>query len=109
MRFLIALLFASSAHASYFDGNLLLSKMRGSSGEQLQALGYIQGVHDAFHELTVCNPPNVTGGQVFEMVKNYLENVPATRHFSADVIIERILANSWPCKSQKNNSSQKNL
>jgi len=109
MRLLAALFFASSANAAFLDGNALLSKMNGDTPHKMQAIGYIQGVHDAMESVNVCAPANVTSGQIFDMVKNYLENVPANRHLSAEVIVGHILINAWPCKSQKNNSTQKSL
>jgi hypothetical protein len=96
-----------SANAAYMDGNILLSKINGEPGHRMQALGYIQGVHDAAHGIAVCSPENVTGGQVLEMTKNFLENVPAVRHFEADKIVITILSKTWPCV-QKNNSQKKN-
>lgn len=100
-------LFCLSANAAYMDGNILLSKINGEHGERMQAIGYIQGVHDAAHGIAVCSPENVTGGQVMQMTKNFLENVPAVRHFEADKIIITILSKTWPCV-QKNNSQKKN-
>lgn len=96
-----------SANAAYMDGNMLLSRINGEPAYRMQAIGYIQGVHDSVQGLIVCSPENVTAGQVFEMVKNFLENVPAVRHFDADRIIVSVLSKTWPCV-QKNNSSKKN-
>jgi len=97
----------SSAQAAYFDGNILLARMNGTTQDRMQALGYIQGVHDTLHGVIICSPANVTGGQVMDMTKNFLDNTPAIRHMNADAIVMRVLATTWPCAVQKNNSSQK--
>lgn len=107
-KFLTALLLCSSAQAAYFDGNILLARMNGTTQERMQALGYIQGVHDTLQDFVVCSPANVTAGQVMDMTKNFLDNTPAIRHLNADAIVMRVLATTWPCAVQKNNSSNKN-
>ena len=56
------------AHAEFKDGNKLLSEMGGSVYDQMNALGYVTGVVDALQGVVVCNPANVTAGQVNDMV-----------------------------------------
>jgi hypothetical protein len=34
---------------------------------------------------------------LYDMVHNYLNNVPADRHLAADVIVIKVLAASFPC------------
>ena len=85
------------AHAEFKDGNGLLSDMNGSHSKQMYALGYVAGAADSFMGVTVCPPATVTTGQMHDMVKQYLEAYPAVRHFSGDVIINRVLSNAWPC------------
>lgn len=95
---ILALLLAGTAHAEFKDGNKLLSDMRDSSYYiQGVALGYVTGVADVGVGVIHCAPPNLTAGQLHDMVKNYLENTPAERHLTADTIINKVLKAVWPC------------
>jgi hypothetical protein len=93
-------LVAGSAHAEFIDGNKLLSDMNGGHGFQMSALGYVMGVADALQNVTVCMPPSVTSGQVADMVRNYLINVPRERHHSGDILVGRVLREAWPCAAR---------
>lgn len=86
------------AQAEFKDGNRLLSEMRGSNLEQMIALGYVTGVADALNGVSICPPPNVTAGQMNDMVLQYLDNFPRMRSFTGDTIIHRVLSTAWPCK-----------
>jgi hypothetical protein len=99
-RALLALLMAPMvAQAQFHSGNDLLEMMRSESvGKQMQGLGYIQGVTDALTNTVTC-PPRVSGGQVMDLIKNYLEANPAMRHFTAWSITSYVLKATWPCKS----------
>ena len=95
---ILALALAGTAHAEFKDGNKLLSDMRDSSNYvQGVALGYVTGVADVGIGVIHCSPSNLTAGQLHDMIKNYLENTPADRHYSADSIINRVLKTMWPC------------
>jgi hypothetical protein len=98
-KFLLTLaLAAGSAHAEFWDGNRLLEKLNSNNYfDQGTALGYIMGVADTGLGVVHCTPPNATAGQLEAMVRNYLTNVPAERHRSADNIVSRILKVTWPC------------
>lgn len=90
-------LVAGTAHAEFIDGNKLLSDMTGSFGGQMSAMGYVMGVADALQGVVVCLPTNATAGQINDMVKNYLTNVPRDRSLSGDVIVTKVLKSVWPC------------
>lgn len=85
------------AHAEFADGNKLLSDMTGDAMDRMHALGYITGVFDAGRSIVHCPPNNVTAGQISDMVKNYLSNVPADRHLTGDTIVFKVLKATWPC------------
>ena len=85
-------------HAEFKDGNKLLAEMRGAAMEQMVALGYVTGVADALNGSSVCPPPNVTAGQMKDMVLQYLENFPRSRSFTGDTIIHLVLSTAWPSK-----------
>ncbi len=101
MRSLILTLafLCNAAHAEFWDGNTLHQRLNGTQIEQSIALGYVIGVSDALQKATHCIPSNVTAGQIRDMMKNYLENTPANRHFSADSLISSVLKSQWPCAS----------
>lgn len=105
-RLVLALaLFAGAAQAGFRDGNKLLSDMKNENYyNKGVALGYIIGVADAGDGIYHCAPDNVTAGQIFDMVKNSLENVPAVRHMSADLIVNHVLKTTWPCEKKKGNA-----
>ena len=86
-----------SAHAEFWDGNTLLSRMGGTMGEQNAAIGYVMGVADVHHNVAQCAPEGVTAGQMRDMVRNYLTSYPAVRHLSADLLVLHVLKSTWPC------------
>lgn len=92
---------APKANAEFFTGNGLLSLLQSNNtADKIQAIGYIQGVFDAHSNATICAPANVTAGQINDMIKNYLENNPAIRNRTADVIIRDALKGIWPCANR---------
>ena len=91
-----------SAHAEFQDGNKLYENMRSNNGYlQGAAMGYVIGVTDALHGITHCTPAGVTAGQIYDMVKQYLEENPSFRHFTGDFLINRVLNRAWPCETKK--------
>ena len=95
---LLLLIFSGLAHAEFKDGNRLLRDLKEDDYfSKGYAMGYIIGVADMGMGIIHCPPANVTAGQLKDMVQNYLENTPAERHQSGDLIINRILKTMWPC------------
>ena len=91
-------LLSLAANAQFNSGNKLLEDMNGSSAHnRMYALGYVVGVVDSLNRFMFCVPSNSTAGQLHDMVRNYLTNVPADRHLPADVIVTKVLAASFPC------------
>jgi hypothetical protein len=104
MKKIIAILLCvpTMVMAEFYTGNQLLTKMRSSNTvERSLALGYILGVTDAHHGLTHCAPANVTAGQINDMVKQTLEEIPSIRNNTADIIIQGVLSVEWPCNHGK--------
>ena len=96
---ILMLALAGSAHAEFVDGNGLLNQLRdtGSYFKQGHSMGYIAGVADMGYGVVHCAPSNLTEGQLSDMIKNYLENTPAERHLTGDVIVNKVLKTMWPC------------
>ena len=95
-------LLAGTAHAEFWDGNTLLQRMTGNHSEQMNALGYVMGVADAYNGKEFCpRSGNITSGQINDVVKVYLERNPSLRHLTADLLTMVALSQVWPCP--KNN------
>jgi len=86
-----------SAHAEFKSGNTLLAQIKGDNLDYIHANGYVIGVYDTLQGVTHCPPAGITAGQVTDIVKNYLEVNPETRHNSADRLIGIVLKSTWPC------------
>lgn len=100
MKYLLAILMVctTSAHAAFYDGNQLFAMMTTESdSKKLSAISYIMGSIDAYSGAVTCPPPNVTGGQVFDIVKAFLTQYPAERHKQADVLMFNLFKTVWPC------------
>ncbi len=94
-------LVAGGARAEFMDGNTLLGDLRGDTPSARSfGLGYIVGVADALRNVAFCPPDNVTAGQIRDMVRNYLDNTPAARHHTGDVIVTNVLKSVWPCAAR---------
>jgi len=98
------LMAATAAKAEFMTGNELLGKMNGNHTEQMMAIGYVTGVHDALRNVTHCSPLNITVGQINEMVKNHLERNPEFRHKSADAHVSYVLNKAWACPKKGNST-----
>ena len=98
-KLLLIAAFCGLAHAEFRDGNELLSEINSSNSDsRIYSLAYIAGVADAYRGLTFCPPETVTLGQLRDMVRNYLTNVPAERHIPADRLINKVISGTWLCK-----------
>ena len=104
---ILALFFCASAHAEFYSGNDLLSRLNGDTyAERGAAIGYIMGVSDALLGSVHCAPVDATSGQIRDMVRNYLTNVPAERHRAADILVARVLKSTWPCANNNSRGGQ---
>ena len=93
------------AHAEYKDGNQLHSQMQEkyASMDWFNAIGYVTGVADTLTGITVCGPSGGSGipaQQVYDIVKQYLQDHPGTRHLSGDVLVGRALSRVFPCSKK---------
>jgi hypothetical protein len=98
--FLIFAFFSASAFAQMKnDGNELLADLQnGSDFRKGISWGYISGIAD--YSPYICPPEGVIHGQIYDIVKNYLEQTPSIRHFKRQYIIEAALVNAFPCKQE---------
>ena len=94
----IAALMCGTAHAEFWTGNELLSRINSNDPyERGTSLGYVMGAFDASQGVTHCPPPTVTAGQVRDMVTKTLNDGAAARHMSADSFVTYTLKAAWPC------------
>jgi hypothetical protein len=100
-RFLASTLLAlvGVAHAEFLTGNSLLALAQSSDPVRNgQAVGYVAGVHDVGQGVNHCTPDTVTALQLFDLTRITLENAPAERNRTADVLVLAVLRAKWPCK-----------
>ena len=101
---LIALAPLEAQAGAFYSGNQLYNFMTsGNRFENQVALGYVAGVVDAEDRSRsirgVCFqiPAQVTGDQVRDVVKRFLEQNPALRHFNAANLSASALSDAFPC------------
>lgn len=99
---LILAFFSASAFAQdKQDGNQLLNELTSESHfSRGYSRGYIIGVANVIED-ALCMSNSVTNRQVFDVVKIYLEQNPATRHEHQLVLVTRALVNGFPCKIEQ--------
>jgi hypothetical protein len=112
-KWLVCLLFVPAmARAEFETGNTLYTKMQDQSiGEKMYVMGYVTGVFDAHQHINHCLPAgvNVTIGQVTDIARMYLQNNPAIRHKTADVLLRDAFRNLWPCANRNNSGGTTRL
>jgi hypothetical protein len=93
----IALL-CSGAQAQFFTGNDLLARINSDLAfDRGLGMGFIIGVYDTTLTIEHCPPPNVTAGQVRDMVSKSLNSGAAARHLPAEAFVVYTLGAAWPC------------
>lgn len=95
---LFAVIACGGAHAQFFTGNDLLTRINSDSSiDRTLAMGFIMGVYDSSLLTEHCPPSNVTAGQVRDMVAKDLYNGAAARHLPAAAFVSYTLGTAWPC------------
>ena len=91
-------LLCGSAHAQFFTGNDLLTRLNSDSAmDRVLGMGFIMGVYDATRTIEHCPPSNVTAGQIKDMVAKDLYSGASARHLPAEAFITFTLGAAWPC------------
>jgi Rap1a immunity proteins len=106
---LALILFALNAQASayFMDGNALYGKLM---RQDPSAVTYILGVYDGIQVIQyhapaadrlICTPAAVTGTELVDAVRGYLDAEPATLNYPAAILVLRAWVWAFPCdKSQ---------
>lgn len=83
--------------SAFQTGNDLYSKLNSNAiHENTYAWGYILGVADS--RFSKCKLPNITGKQVVDSVKKFLDENPNQRQHTASSIVELVITKDYGCK-----------
>jgi hypothetical protein len=97
LALLTAAAFATPAHAG--DGNKLLDYCAKRSPDYYWCTGYVLGVVDGMTYMGDLKcVPDVTAGQMADVVEEWLRRNPAQRHLSGTRVIELAALAAWPCR-----------
>jgi hypothetical protein len=96
-----ALMFASQAHAAFWDGNTLYKNLQEQPSLTLgAAYGFVMGVHDLGEHVIHCSPENTKAKEVIEVVREFLEFNASERGKEAQELVSAALKFKWPCKKK---------
>jgi len=100
---LLLLALNAQAQEHFIDGGVLYERLL---RKDASSIAYIFGVYDAiqivqYHGAAAdqyfCAPSGVTGLQLAEGVRNFLESEPAMREYPAGILVLRALIYMFPC------------
>jgi hypothetical protein len=100
---IVAAMIAGPARAEFVTGNDLYTKCNSNAPEdKFWCLGFVTGVFDTLptgpKKGLVCPGPNVTAGQVHDVVVKNLQEHPTMRHLPAAFLVGTALGVAFPCK-----------
>ncbi len=99
--FLTFVLFSASVKADFYTGNKLKTLCNSQNYvESSVCMGYVNGVTDSFSGYLICLPPDVTTGQLVDMVKKYMNDNPAKLHEPSTSIVIDAIKKDFPCKKK---------
>lgn len=103
LSLVMMMLFASPARAIFYDGNDMheLCNNGGVSGSDF-CMAYSAAVSDVLEDYpingwTACVPRTVRLSQIRDIVARWLANNPQERHYTANSLMARALAEAFPC------------
>ena len=98
--------FASPASAHFLDGDDLMNHCSARVADErfdpAICMSYIMGAYDGFmfqrlvRNETRCTPRNLTGGQLREVVVDYLLANPDNRELDASALVWNAIIAKWP-------------
>jgi hypothetical protein len=99
--------FAQTPTGAFVSGNRLHEWYEGGDVSKLRAMAYVLGAADTLTSVQAVQkrcvfiaPPDMTSGQVIDIVRLYLQKHPERRHYGADGIVYEALADAWPCSTR---------
>lgn len=103
---LVAPPMVSPAHAYFLDGDELINHCSANIADErfdpAICVTYIMGAYDAFmfqrlvRNQPRCTPPTLTGGQLREVVVEYLLENPDNRGMDASALVWNAIIAEWP-------------
>ncbi|MCL1080177.1 hypothetical protein L2734_18800 [Parashewanella spongiae] len=91
---------SSTTSADFFDGNELVHRLNGgdanTSFSKGLAAGFIVGVYDTVGS-KYCPPSNIYTGQLYLVVRKYLDANPEQLQSPASKLVEEAVAEAFPC------------
>lgn len=92
-------IFTTPASAYFVTGNQLL---KNCEGKDMFCMGYVLGVNDTHKALSpkapmYCLPEEVTGGQLYDVARKFIQNNPEQRHMPASFLVLRAFELAFPC------------
>ena len=97
---LAMLLGSSASYAVLISGNKLFENC-GQDGATFTEVGvcygFVFGVFDVIQGVEVCEPDDVTGGQLIGIVRKYLKENPENLHLNAAFLVTLALSEVFPC------------
>ena len=98
--------FVSPAHAYFLDGDELMNHCSAQVADErfdpAICMSYIMGAYDGFmfqrlvRNQTRCTPRSLTGGQLREVVVEYLQQHPDNRAMDASALVWNAIIAEWP-------------
>ena len=83
----------------YFNAEKLITYIKSSSAtDNMVALGYIYGVVDTHTPICGWKMAGVTGNQLVQVTKNYLEKHPESWNYGAYGVVIYAIKEVYPCK-----------
>jgi Rap1a immunity proteins len=100
---IVAAMIAGPVRAEFIiTGSDLYTRCNSNAAEdKFWCLGFVTGVHDALPtgpKGLVCAGPNVTAGQLHDVVVKNLQEHPAMRNLPAALLVGTALGVAFPCK-----------
>ena len=68
-----------------------------SQSDRTECFFFVIGVAEAEDGRSYCPPPNVTNGQIEDIVRNGLSNHPEERQHLSVTLARKYLGAAWPC------------
>ncbi len=112
IRAVVALVVAVAGCAVHADsGNDLYRRL--TMPDQQYALGYLSGVIDSMNYFdakgyvtngkfasTTCWPDGATMKQAMDVIKQFLDDTPQSRHLNATNLVHQAMQKAWPCPKE---------
>ena len=95
----ILLTVSTNVFSAYYTGENLITDIRSSSSiDRMVAMGYIYGVVDVYFTSCQIIFAGVSGNQLVQITKNYLEKHPENWNYTGESEVYLAISEKYPCK-----------